>query len=121
MARTPITTASIRDLANQHLTVGALEAEIDMEAGDDVNGNDVDCTGNELVVLHNTDVGAQTVTLTAAPDEVGRSGAITAYSIPADGYAIFGPFPTNGWRQSDSKLYIDVSDPAVEIGILRLP
>jgi hypothetical protein len=121
MARTPITTASIRQLANQHTTVAADEADLATEAGDDVDGNDVDCTGNDLVVVVNTDVGAQTVTFTAAPDEFGRTGSIAAYSLAAGETAIFGPFPTSGWRQSDSKLYIDVSDATVELGVLRIP
>jgi len=120
MARTAITTASIRELTPQNVVVAADEADLDLEAGDDVNGNDVDCTGAELLVVKNTDVGAQTVTITAAPDEFGRAGAITTYSVGADETAVFGPFPTAGWRQTDGKLYIDVSDAAVEIGVLRI-
>jgi hypothetical protein len=120
MARTAITTASIRQLTAQNVSVAADEADLATEAGDDVNGNDVDCTGDELLVVHNTDVGAQTVTITAAPDEFGRAGSITAYSVGADEIAIFGPFPTAGWRQTDGKLYIDVSDATVELGVLRV-
>lgn len=121
MARTAITTAAILTLANQQIDVSAGAADIPMEAGDDINGNETTCTGKELVIVHNTDVGAQTVTINAAPDEFGRTGAITDYSVGVDEYAVFGPFPTTGWRQTDGKLYINVADAAVELGILRLP
>jgi hypothetical protein len=121
MARTAITAASIRELSYQHTTVAADEADLATEAGDDVNGNDTPCTGKELIVVSNTDVGAQTVTFTAAPDEIGRAGSISAYSVGAGELAVFGPFSTSGWRQSDDKLYIDVSDATVEIGVLRIP
>ena len=120
MARTAITTASIRELVPQHTTVGAGDADLDNEAGDDVDGNEVDCTGRDLVVVENTDASPQTVTFTAAPDEIGRSGEITAYSVAAGAIAIFGPFATAGWRQTDGKLYIDVSDALVFLGVLRV-
>jgi hypothetical protein len=121
MARTAITSASIRQLEHQGVTVSAGAADLAMEAADDVNGNDVDCTGKEILIVENTDSGAQTVTITAAPDEFGRTGAITTYSLDAGDYAIFGPFPTSGWRQTDGKLYIDASDALVYLGILRTP
>lgn len=120
MARTAITAASIRQLTPQNCTVAAGDADIAVEAGDDVNGNSVDCTGTELVVVQNSDVGAQTVTITAAPDSINRTGSIATYSLAPDDVAIFGPFPTSGWRQTDQKLYIDVSDAGVLIGIIRL-
>lgn len=120
MARTPITSASIRQLIPQHTTVSAGAADLANEAGDSVDGNEVDCTGTELVIVENTDAGAQTVTFTAAPDEIGRAGAITAYSVAAGAIAIFGPFNTSGWRQTDGKLYIDVSDALVFLGVLRI-
>lgn len=119
MARTAITAAAIRTLVPQHTTVIAGAADLDVEAGDDVNGNETECAGGDLVVVENTDAGAQTVTFTAAPDEFGRAGAITDYSLAAGAVAIFGPFPTAGWRQTDGKLYIDVSDPLVFVGVLR--
>jgi len=119
MARTAITSASIRNLVAQHTTVIAGSADLDVEAGDDVNGNETDCAGGDLIVVENTDAGAQTVSFTAAPDEIGRSGAITDYSLAAGAVAIFGPFQSAGWRQTDGKLYIDVSDALVFVGVLR--
>lgn len=121
MARTAITSSSIRELAYQTTSVSADEADVATEAADDVNGNATPCTGKDLVIVYNGDSGAQTVTFTAASDEIGRSGTISAYSLGAGEYAIFGPFATSGWRQTDGMLYIDASDALVELGVLRVP
>ena len=120
MARTAIDAGSIVDISDpQILTVAADEADVTFDAGDNVNGNAVQLTGNELLLVSNTDAGAQTVTITAAPDSIGRTGAITSYSVGAGELAIFGPFPVANWRQSDGMLYVNVSAAAVELAILR--
>lgn len=118
MARTAL--ATILSLPDQGVGVSAGAQDLTFTAGDDVNGNDVPCTGKELVIVKNTDAGAQTVTFTAKEDGYGRTGAITAYSLAASDEAIFGPFPTDCWRQTDAKLYIDVSDANVELAVVRL-
>lgn len=120
MARTPVDPGSIVDLSDpQILAPVALDQDVTFDPGDEVNGNDVQLTGGEFVLVDNTDAGAQTITITAAPDSIGRAGAITAYALAAGIRALFGPFPVQQWRQSDGMLYIDVSDPAVELAILR--
>ena len=119
MARTLITDAAITVLQSQGITVVADGNDLATEAGDDVNGNETPCTGAEIIAVVNTDVGAQTVTFTAAPDSFGRTGAITAYSVGAGETALFGVFATAGWKQTDGMLYIDVSDATVEIGVIR--
>ncbi|MCP4897611.1 MAG: hypothetical protein GY906_11620 [bacterium] len=118
MARTELTP---QQLAHQSVTVVADAADLTFTAGDAVNGNSVKCTGKEIVIAKNTDSGAQTVTIDAAPDARGRDGTITAYSIGVGEEAAFGPFQTAVWKQTDGMLHIDVSDATVEIAILRLP
>lgn len=120
MARTPIDAASIIDISGpQLLTVAADAADIPTDAGDLANGNEVTLTGGEWLLVHNTGASAYTVTLTAAPDSVGRSGTIAAYSVGAGELAIFGPLPQSVWKQADGMLYVDVSNVAVELAILR--
>jgi hypothetical protein len=120
MARTAITAASIRSLPSQGVNVAPGDADLALEPGDDVDGNETPCTGSDLLIVSNTDASPQTVDITAAPDAFGRTGAITAYSVAAGAVAVFGPFPTQGWKQTDGMLHIDVADAAVEIGILRV-
>jgi hypothetical protein len=61
------------------------------------------------------------VTIDAAQDGAGRDGAITTYSLAADDVAIFGPFPTAYYRQTDDKLHINTSDDNVQLAIIKLP
>jgi hypothetical protein len=122
MARTAIPAASIHELAAaQPLNVAANAADITFQAGDNTNGNETPCTGKDLLLVNNTDAAAQTVTIDAAPDDVGRDGSISAYSVGAGELAIFGPFPTASYRQTDGMLHIDVSAATVELAIIRIP
>ena len=68
MARTDINSSAILTIGDQGLSVAAGERDIPFEASDAANGLQTPCTGKELMVVANTDVGAQTVTSDAAPD-----------------------------------------------------
>jgi hypothetical protein len=119
MARTALTPVAVP--ARQSVSVAADAADLAFTAGDAVEGNSVPCTGKEIVVAWNTDVGAQTITIDAPADEFAREGAITAYSIGADEIAWFGLFHADGWKQTDGTIHIDVSDAGVELAVLRVP
>lgn len=90
------------------------------EAADTVNSNKFPATGNDIIVASNTDVGAQTVTITSVDDKYGRQENITAYSIPAGEIHIFGPFSYHGWQQSDGAIYLEASDATVKFSIIQL-
>lgn len=74
-----------------------------------------------ILMARNTNAGSQTVTITSAADSMGRTGDITTYSIAAGGIAFFGPFETDGWRQSDGNLYAVASHIDVKFVALYLP
>lgn len=118
--RTAISAAAIRTVGDQALGVVADDWELPFEALDDVNGNVVKSTGTEILVFQNTAVGAQTVTLTAAPDAYGRTGAITAYSLDPDEVVTTEVLRSEVWAQADGNIYIDASDAAVKVAVLRL-
>lgn len=92
-----------------------------MTAADVANKNQFVAGGNDLVIAQNTDVAAQTVTITSAPDPYGRIKDIASYSIPAGGIAIFGPFPVLGWQQPDGRIYLEASSANVQFGVVELP
>ena len=76
-------------------------------------------SGKTLILAHNTDSGAHTVTFTSVVDGQNRSGDITAYSIAAGAIALFGPFVTvpTGWAQSTpaaSSLWMDANDATIK-------
>lgn len=80
-------------------------------AADASNFEKMILTGREILIAHNTNAGstARTVTITSVADAEGRTGDITATSIAAGAFAMFGPFALDGWKQSDGYLYFQAS------------
>jgi hypothetical protein len=78
-------------------------------------------TGRELILVHNANGAAQTITISSVIDDEKRTGDITTYSVGIGEYAVFGPFPVDGWRQTDGNLYLAASATDVGIAVLRLP
>jgi len=77
-------------------------------------------TGKELILVRNDNVGAQTVTIESRVDTFNREGDITTYSVGIGEYAVFGPFPIEGWRQTTGYLTLAASAADVSFAILRL-
>src|SRR5687768_4495623 len=77
-------------------------------AGESDNGYQYPATGREVVILRNTNVGAQTFTLKSVADELNRTGDITTYSLGAGEFAVLVP-PLKGFQQIDGNIYIDIS------------
>lgn len=78
-------------------------------------------TGKEILLVHNANAGAQTVTISSVVDPYKRTGDITTYSVGIGEYAAFPPFPKDGWAQSDGYLYFAASAADVNFAVLRLP
>lgn len=115
---TPVSPASINP------TVSADELDAAFTAADASNGNSYTSTGRELIIVLNSHASnAYTFTLTSYADEslLGRSGDITTYSLAAGEYAVVGPVPVRGWRQTTGKVLISGSNAAVKFLIIRLP
>src|SRR6185437_11190922 len=101
-------------------TVNAGDLAFTFTAADIVNLNSFAATGNEVLIVQNTDVGSQTITLTTRPDNFGRSSDIATYSIPASGFAAFNFHnANNGWVQSDGNIYFQASTVTVKFAVLR--
>lgn len=79
-------------------------------------------SGREVLLLRNTTAGALTVTVNG-PAYLGRTGDITGYSVPANGFAVLGPFPGPGFEQPGTtrKIYFQTSAVGLEAAVLRLP
>jgi len=84
---------------------------------------DVVLTGQEVLFVWNTSgATAYTVTVTSVADQPqGRTGTITAESIPLGVRRIFGPFGLDGWRQTDGKLYWEGSNAALRFAVAKMP
>jgi hypothetical protein len=83
------------------------------------DGNQVACSGRELVILDNgSGTGDNTVTFTSAKDSAGRQGTLE-YVVPQGELHQIGPFPIDEWQQTDGYLYIDSDSAEVLIGVTR--
>ena len=121
MARQSHTATVLTALGTKGSSYTAGAADLTMTAADAANYEEVAFTGAEVIIAHNTDSGAQTVTISSiADDDHGRTGDITTYSLGAGEYGVFGPFDLDGWRQTGGLLYFAASDATVKFGVVKL-
>ncbi len=71
--------------------------------------------------MRNDNAGAQTVTITSEADEKNRLGDIEDYSVGIGEYAMFGPFPRDGWADSGGYLNFEASAADMYFAVIRLP
>lgn len=102
------------------ITPNALDAAFTAAGADFADGASFPMTEKEILIVHNANAGAQTVTITSTIDPYKRTGDITAYSIGIGEYAVFPQFQKAGWVQSDGNLYLAASAADVEFLVLRL-
>lgn len=91
--------------------------ELVMTAADATNDHEWALQHGDSVIAQNTGAGARTVTITSVAIN-GRTGNMTR-SLAAGAFAVFGPFKAEGWRQADSKVYLEAEHAEVKLGILR--
>ena len=77
-------------------------------------------TGRELILVKGG-AAPGTVTISSVADAQKRTGNITTYAVGAGLYSVFGPFPVDGWRQSDGQLYLAASATDISFAVLKLP
>lgn len=77
-------------------------------------------TGREIIIFRNSGAGARTVTINSVADpKTGRTGDITAVSIPAGAVRAVGPFNPTGWNQSGQVLHFECEHAEVLISVIR--
>lgn len=92
-----------------------------MGNGNTGDGLYITLTGKEVLVIQNTNVGAQTWTATSVANRYGRTEDITTESIAAGAIRIFGPIALDGWRQTNGQFYFTASHADVKFGVITLP
>lgn len=118
MARTSLTPKTALGAYGDYSVANA--ADLTMAAADASNLNQFAASGNDLVFAHNSGASAYEITVTSVADAFGRTGSVTAFSLGAGEYAVFGPFKLAGWVQTDGKIYLQASNAAVKFGIVAL-
>lgn len=120
----PVTAITVQDIDGPFDDIAAGGADFVWTAADVANGNSFACTGKELLLVRNSHATtAYTVTITSVADEKNRSEDISAYSLAAGDFAVFGVGLTTaaGWRQTTNVINISGNNAAIEFAILRLP
>lgn len=91
-----------------------------MNAGDVGNGNYAAGATDILVVVHNTDAGSQTITITSSAHPMtGRTGDVSAQSLAAGEYRVF-RLGNLGWANSNRQIIFAASSANVKIGVVIL-
>ncbi len=108
-------------LANQDLNVAANGRDLTQVAADATNFNDFVGTGKELLIVDNSGATAHTITIYAASDTYGRTGKIDAYSLGAGEKAVFGPFPTTVYNQTNGHVNVDCNHAELKLSVVKLP
>src|SRR6266853_2182208 len=78
-------------------------------ASDFTNGNYFILTGNEILLVQDTDSVAHNFTALSTPDHLGRSSDLV-YSVPAGGTAVIQFSVMEGWIQTDSSVLLNPSN-----------
>ena len=100
-----------------------VEIQAAATAADVANGNTTPHGGRGLLLIaFNTDgANPHHVTVTSTPDERGRTGDVTADTVAASSAKVYGPFPTNGWKQAtDGGLYFSADSATVHFAVIQL-
>ena len=118
MARTTLTAIIPLGSIGDYSVANA--ADFAFVAADTVNQNDTLLTGKEMIVARNVDGSPHTVTINSVNDPFNRTKDITAYSLGAGEFAIFGPFDTVGWR-TGGKINFEGDNVNIEFAVVRLP
>jgi hypothetical protein len=103
------------------ITANAADIAWTASGADYADGFGYALTGRELLLIRNDNAGAQTVTIESVIDEYNRESDITTYSIGIGEYAMFGPFPKDGWGQTDGTLHGAVTAADLYLAVIRLP
>ena len=87
-----------------------------------VAGEKFTCTGREILLMRN-DSGTNTVTITSAANDKGRTENLAAYEITGSEIACWTGGLTNakGWKQTDGTILVTASSTDVSFAVLRLP
>lgn len=91
---------------------------VTMTAEDASNHSQFAWTGAEILIIHNTDSGSHTWTLTSVADPFGRSGDITTETIAAGAIRVVDCLSSLGWRQTNGMVYLAANDATVKFGVI---
>lgn len=97
-------------------------ADYTYTAADVTNKEQTKITGQEILLARNVNgAAAHTITINSVNTPFGRKGDVTAYSLGANEFAMFGPFEITGWIQTDGNLYFEADNANIQFAVIKLP
>jgi len=95
-------------------------AVVTMTAANTVDKNQFLPSGDDLLIIQNSGASPYTVTITSVADpRTGRTGDVTALSIPAGQIRVF-RMGALGWKQGDGYVYLEANNASVLFGVVSL-
>lgn len=95
---------------------------VTFSAADATDKNRFVLTGKELIIAWNTDpANPYTVTITSSADDKGRTKDITAESLAANTFKMYGPLAKLGWVQTGGYLHLEANNAAIKFAVITVP
>ena len=117
MAQTALTPIQLKQ---NNYAVVAGDLATTFTAADTVNGNSFAATGNEILLIQNTDAAAHTFTVSSVADSLGRTDTSLAnYSVAANTIAAIQISTLAGWIQSNGNINLTSSSNLLKFAVLR--
>lgn len=116
-------TSQIKELAkfpNQPIVADSLDLAFTAPSVA-ADGIEFGVSGREIVIIQNTDVGAQTFTIASGRTVYGHVQNLTAYSLAAGEFAVLFPGALELYRTANGTLLITMSNVAVKVAVIRVP
>lgn len=93
---------------------------VTMTAANVADKNQFVASGDDLLIIQNSGASAYTVTLSSVADpRTGRTGDVTALSIPAGQIRVF-RLGALGWKQGDGYIYLEANNASILFGVVSL-
>ena len=118
MSVTAITVQQLKAASNK-TAPGAGSLVITLAAADAVNGNKFIATGKEIILAQNTDSSTHHITITSAPDALGRTADIASYAVAGSAFVAFDLNQLPGWQQGDGTVLLSADNALIFFAVLR--
>ena len=121
MARTNIVAQALIGAYPTAAQVSGDDMVLELTSTSDPTDRKTTLIDNKTVLLaYNSDASPHTVTITSIPDALNRVGDIVQ-TLEAGEIWVYGPCKSVGFNQTGNVLFIDVSDPTVQLSVITLP
>lgn len=115
------TAIAVQQVKQNNYAVQAGDLTLNQVAMDAANGNSFPATGQEIIIVQNTDSSAHTFTVSSVADNLGRvDSSLSSYSVGASGIVVIQMKQLAGWLQVNGNVNLAASSNMLKISVVRL-